>query len=116
MRCFYSYGDRHAKTLLGKVFAVFWTLTGLIVVLILTSSIAEHLTTYTMKIDKSLYGKQVRLITVKSMIIEKMAAVHFPSNALRLKDRPRTGGRFAYSAKISHHQVILCHLYSAIFD
>ena len=98
------------------MFTVFWTLAGLIVVLILTSSIAEHLTTYTMKIDKSLYGKQVRLITVKSTITEKMAAVYFPSNALRLKDRRNAGGRFVSSAKISHHQVILCHLYSVIFD
>ena len=42
-----------------------------------------------------------------------MAAVHFPSNALRSKifktanecffeDRRKTGGRFVYSAKISH--------------
>ena len=56
-----------------------------------------------------------------------MAAVHFPSNALRskifkkasgclLKDRPKAGGRFVYSVKISHHYVILCHLYSVIFN
>ena len=43
-----------------------------------------------------------------------MAAVGFPSNALRskilkkangcvLKDRRKAGGRFVYSAKISHH-------------
>ena len=43
-----------------------------------------------------------------------MAAVHFPTNALRskifekanecaVKDRHKAGGRFVYSAKISHH-------------
>ena len=50
----------------------------------------------------------------KSTITEKMAAVHFPANALLskifkkangrlLKDRRKAGGRFVYSAKISHH-------------
>ena len=50
----------------------------------------------------------------QSKITEKMAAVHFPSNALRskiskkangslLKDRHKAGGRFVYSAKISYH-------------
>ena len=65
--------------------------------------------------------------TVKqSMITENMAAVHFPSNALRskifmkpngclVKDRRTAGGRFVYSAKISHHKAILHHLYSVIF-
>ena len=58
---------------------------------------------------------------------EKMATVHFPGNALRskifkkanaclLKDRRKTGGRFVYSAKISHHQVIMCDIYSVIFN
>ena len=50
----------------------------------------------------------------KSTMTEKMAAVHFPSNALRskilkkangclLKDRRKAEGQFVYSAKISHH-------------
>ena len=59
----------------------------------------------------------------KSTITEKMATVHFLSNALRakilkkangclLKDRRKAGSRFVYSAKISHHWAILCHLFS----
>ena len=62
-----------------------------------------------------------------STITEKMAAVNFPSNALRskifkkangclLKDRRKVEDGFVYSAKISHHSVILCHLYSVIFN
>ena len=50
----------------------------------------------------------------QSTITEKTAAVHFTRNALRskifkrangclLKNRRKTGGRFVYSAKISHH-------------
>ena len=53
---------------------------------------------------------------MQSMITKKMAAVHFPSNAFRskifkkvngclLKDRRKAGGRFVYSAKISHHYI-----------
>ena len=63
----------------------------------------------------------------QSTITEKMAAVHFSSNALRskifekangclLKDRRRAGSRFVHSAKISHHLVTLCHLYSVIYN
>ena len=66
-------------------------------------------------------------IEIQSTITEKMTAIHFPSNALRskifekvngclLKDRHKTGGRFVYSVKISYHQVILCDLYSVIFN
>jgi hypothetical protein len=58
--CFFSYGDRRPKTVGGKIFSVVWTLTGQVVILILTSLIAGHLTTYSLKIDRSLYGKQVR--------------------------------------------------------
>ena len=53
-------------------------------------------------------------LATQSTITEKMAAVHFPSNALRfkilkkangcrLKDKCKTGSRFVYSAKICHH-------------
>ena len=73
------------------------------------------------------YSREINSLRAESTITEKMAAVHFPSNALRskifkkaneclLKDKRKAGGRFVYSAKISHHQVILCHLYSVIFN
>ena len=63
MFLFSSYGDRRPKTFGGKLFAVLWTLTGQVVILILTSLVAGHLTTYSLKIDRSLYGKQVRIFT-----------------------------------------------------
>ena len=51
---------------------------------------------------------------LQSTVTQKMAAAHFPSNALRskifekangclLKDRCKARGRFVYSAKVSHH-------------
>ena len=51
---------------------------------------------------------------MKSTVTEKMAAVHFPCNALRskifkeangylLKDKRKKRGRFVYSAEICHH-------------
>ena len=57
------------------------------------------------------YSREINSLRAKSTITEKMAAVHFPSNALRskifrknlLKDKRKKGGRFVYSAKISHH-------------
>ena len=61
MFLFSSYGDRRPKTFGGKLFAVLWTLTGQVVILILTSLVAGHLTTYSLKIDRSLYGKQVSI-------------------------------------------------------
>ena len=74
-------------------------------------------------------GAMIRneLIGPQSMITEKMVAVHFPSNALRsktftkangclLKDRRMARSKYVYSAKISHHYVILFHLYSVIFN
>ena len=33
-----------------------------------------------------------------------------------LKNKRKAGSRFVYSAKISHHQVILCHTYSVFFN
>ena len=53
-------------------------------------------------------------MSIESMIMEKMAAVHFPSDALRskifkktskclFKDRRKGGGRLVYSAKISYY-------------
>ena len=63
MFLFSSYGDRRPKTFGGKLFAVLWTLTGQVVILILTSLVAGHLTTYSLKIDRSLYGKQVSIFT-----------------------------------------------------
>ena len=47
--------------------------------------------------------------------MQEMAAVHFPNGCL-LKDRRKAGGRFVYYAKITHHLVILCSLYSVIFN
>ena len=67
MFLFSSYGDRRPKTFGGKLFAVLsllWTLTGQVVILILTSLVAGHLTTYSLKIDRSLYGKQVSIFTI----------------------------------------------------
>ena len=60
------------------------------------------------------YSREINSLRAESTITEKMAAVHFPSNALRskifkkaneclLKDKRKAGGRFVYSAKISHH-------------
>ena len=59
-----SYGDRRPTTFGGKIFAVIWTLTGQVVVLILTSLVAGHLTTYSLKIDQSLYGKEVSILVI----------------------------------------------------
>ena len=67
------------------------------------------------------------LCTTPDNDYEKMSAVCFLSNALqskifkkangcRLKDRRKAGSRFVYSAKIFHHQAILCHLCSVIFN
>ena len=82
------------------------------------------LTTY-LSYNHTYHDKTIMKIVVKfccdilagidqSTITEKMAAVHFPSNALRskifkkanrclLKYRHGARGRFVYSAKISHH-------------
>ena len=72
-----------------------------------------------MKINQYLASFQFSASTLmkhdgESTITEKMAAVHFPSNALRSKifkkanrclwkDRRKAGGRFVSSAKISHN-------------
>ena len=64
MFLFSSYRDRRPKTFGGKLFAVLWTLTGKVVILILTNLVAGHLTTYSQQIDRSLYGKQVRIFTI----------------------------------------------------
>ena len=84
-------------------------------------------------LQKALFSIQLRLnlgycnSRSESTITQKMAAVYFPSNALRskifqkanrclLKGRRKAGGRFVYFAKMSHHLVILCSLYSVIFN
>ena len=68
-----------------------------------------------LKYKRSRYEKAKLIILIfQSTITKKMAAVHYPINALwskifksangcLLKDRPKAGGRFVYSAKISHH-------------
>jgi hypothetical protein len=73
--CFFSYGDRRPKTVGGKIFSVVWTLTGQVVILILTSLIAGHLTTYSLKIDRSLYGKQVRNYLYDESVINSSSAL-----------------------------------------
>ena len=73
-----------------------------------------NLYSFILQVFEMKYSREINSLRAESTITEKMAAVHFPSNALRskifrkaneclLKDKRKTGGRFFYSSKISHH-------------
>ncbi|XP_031565189.1 uncharacterized protein LOC116300451 [Actinia tenebrosa] len=57
-----GYGDRFTVTDAGKVFSMIWTLTGIVIISMLTGSIATDLTSETVEQDIMLYGAKVAAI------------------------------------------------------
>ena len=55
----YSYGDRAPRTKLGRVFAITWTLVGLIVTGIMVGNLASSLTVSVSHVEKIIYGTKV---------------------------------------------------------
>ena len=55
------YGDRAPKSIIGRIFGIMWTLTGLVIVSILIGAIASSLTSVTVERDVILYGTEVNL-------------------------------------------------------
>ena len=56
------YGDRAPKSIIGRIFGIMWTLTGLVIISILIGAIASSLTSVTVERDVILYGTEVNLI------------------------------------------------------
>ncbi|XP_031573116.1 uncharacterized protein LOC116307107 isoform X2 [Actinia tenebrosa] len=54
-----GYGDRIPKSFAGRSFAVCWTLTGIVIISVATSSLTTTLTEITVKSEKRLYGAKV---------------------------------------------------------
>ena len=55
------YGDRAPKSIIGRIFGIMWTLTGLVIVSILIGAITSSLTSVTVERDVMLYGTEVNL-------------------------------------------------------
>ena len=55
------YGDRAPKSIMGRIFGIMWTLTGLVIISILIGAIASSLTSVTVERDVILYGTEVNL-------------------------------------------------------
>ena len=55
------YGDRAPKSIIGCIFGIMWTLTGLVIVSILIGAITSSLTSVTVERDVMLYGTEVNL-------------------------------------------------------
>ena len=55
------YGDRAPTSIIGRIFGIMWTLTGLVIISILIGAIASSLTSVTVERDVILYGTEVNL-------------------------------------------------------
>ncbi|CAH3191318.1 unnamed protein product, partial [Porites evermanni] len=54
-----GYGDRAPNSIIGRIFGIMWTLTGLVIISILIGAIASSLTSVTVERDVILYGTEV---------------------------------------------------------
>ena len=68
MKCFISltlcsYGDRSPRTKLGRVFAIVWTLMGLVVTGIMIGDLASSLTVSVADVEKIIYGAKVFILS-----------------------------------------------------
>ncbi|CAH3164520.1 unnamed protein product, partial [Porites evermanni] len=54
-----GYGDRAPKSIIGRIFGIMWTLTGLVIISILIGAIASSLTSVTVERDVILYGTEI---------------------------------------------------------
>lgn len=64
MMIFFSadrYGDRSPRSIPARIFAIIWTLAGLVIIGILVGGVASSLTSVTVAQSIILYGAKVRL-------------------------------------------------------
>ena len=59
--CFFPnrYGDRFPRGFVARIFAIFWVLTGLVIISIFTGVVTTSLTAITLSTDVKLYGTKV---------------------------------------------------------
>lgn len=55
----YSYGDRSPRSIPGRVFAIIWTLVGLVITGIMVGDLAASLTLSVSESEKMIYGAEV---------------------------------------------------------
>lgn len=60
----HSYGDRAPVTILGRLFGIFWTLAGLVVLSVVIGAISTSLATVSLDVSVPLYGTKVRLVSL----------------------------------------------------
>lgn len=57
----FRYGDRSPRSIPARIFAIIWTLAGLVIIGILVGGVASSLTSVTVDQSIILYGAKVRL-------------------------------------------------------